>query len=107
MIPVLCFAAGFAMVCNAPYARAHDSPWVQFELCKHKTGQQVESMVYGGVQVEGVLWINPDKIKINAVVQVHGQNCSLLMDDRSQVSVIGSPEHITCELAHRHDCDEN
>ena len=74
----------------------------EFVACKHTTGEKHGEIKWGGVLATGVFKIKPETVV--EVYQIQGNKCTMLITNKSQVSVVGPVEQVECRLLGGNNC---
>lgn len=84
------FALTFATVVSA-------SGWVEFQLCKHKSGEGLSGFMLDGFSTKARVLIYPEDVRV--IVPLVGDKCTLIQTARGDYgSVVGGYEDVLCKL---------
>ena len=85
--------------------QVYASAWIEIEICKHATGEKVESIRLEGMRTMGKIWIDPSSV--SQMVPLDGIACTILvMSNGEHVSVIGDVKTLHCKVSAGPNCEK-
>lgn len=96
-------SVGFMLLMMLIASAALADRFVQFQLCKHKTGKPLSSLTHDGIETFGTAYVSTALPVV--LVAIAGVECTLIdLRTGGRVTVMGDVHEVHCKLRGGPDC---